>query len=121
MSPPGRFKGEFRSAQHEGTAESREPAAALSRFFSRRWRGQVPARVLFWRDMLLVGSVLNLLVTFVALMLAAQGAGAVMAALVHFAPLPYNLFLVVALQRAPQRSPAQRLVGLAWLGLMTLV
>ena len=117
MSPPGRSKA--RSAEASPVTTALSPAAG--NFFSRRWRGQVPVRVLFWRDMLLVGSVLNLLVTFVALMLAAQGAGAVMAALVHFAPLPYNLFLVVALQRAPQRSPAQRLVGLAWLGLMTLV
>ena len=78
-------------------------------------------RVLFWRDMLLVGSLLNLLVTFVALMLAAQGAGVGTAALVHFAPLPYNLFLVAAVQRAPQRSQTQRVVSLAWLGVMTLV
>ena len=90
-------------------------------FFSRRWRGQAPLRQLFWRDMLLVGSTVNLLATFVALMLAAQGAGTVTAALVHFAPLPYNLFLFAALLRSPQRRPAHQLAGLVWLVVMTLV
>lgn len=90
-------------------------------FFSRRWRGQVPLRRLFWRDTLLVGSAVNLGATFVALMVAAQGAGAGTAALVHFAPLPYNLFLAAALWRAPQRTPVTNGVGLAWLVVMTLV
>ncbi|MBT9568925.1 MAG: hypothetical protein IV085_11570, partial [Thiobacillus sp.] len=43
------------------------------------------------------------------------------AALVHFAPLPYNLFLAAALWRAPQRTPVTNGVGLAWLVVMTLV
>lgn len=98
---------------------ARTPAAG--NFFSRRWRGQVPVRRLFWRDMLLVGSLVNLVFTFVALMAAAQGAGAGMAALLHFAPLPYNLFLFAALQRSPQRSQVQFGIGLVWLGLMTLI
>lgn len=97
------------------------PPGTTGHFFSRRWRGQVPLRQLFWRDMLLVGSLVNLVCTFVALMLAAQGAGATTAALVHFAPLPYNLFLFAALLRAPQRQPMHRVLGAAWLLLMTLV
>jgi hypothetical protein len=32
---------------------SRAPTTAPGRFFSRRWQGQVPVRVLLWRDMLL--------------------------------------------------------------------
>lgn len=97
------------------------PSPAPGHFFSRRWRGQVPVRRLFWRDMLAIGSGINLLATFVALMAAAQGAGTGMAALLHFAPLPYNLFLFAALLRSPQRSPAHGAVGLTWLVVMTLV
>lgn len=97
------------------------PSPAAGNFFSRRWRGQVPVRRLFWRDMLLVGSLVNLMATFVALMVAAQGAGTGAAALVHFAPLPYNLFLFAALQRSPQRSRVQFGIGLVWLALMTLI
>lgn len=97
------------------------PPPPAGHFFSRRWRGQVPLRQLFWRDMLVVGSLVNLLATFVALMVAAQGAGAANAALVHFAPLPYNLFLVAALLRSPQRGPTHQVVGVVWLLVMTLV
>ena len=89
-------------------------------FFSARWRGQVPLRRLFWRDMLLAGSLVNLLATFAALMLVAQGAGVGMAALLHFAPLPFNLFLFVALQRAPQRTQAHLAAALLWLVVMTV-
>jgi hypothetical protein len=97
------------------------PPPSTGHFFSRRWRGQAPLRQLFWRDMLVVGSLGNLLFTFVALMLAAQGAGTTTAALVHFAPLPYNLFLFAALLRSPQCRSAHQAAGFVWLVVMTLV
>lgn len=97
------------------------PSPAPGRFFSHRWHGQVPVRLLVWRDMLVIGTAINLLATFGALMLAAQGAGTGVAALVHFAPLPYNLFLFVSLLRSPQRSQALWVIGLLWLVMVTLV
>ena len=41
------------------------------RFFVRRWRGLVPLSVLFWRDMLAVGTFVNVLAAFAGLMLVA--------------------------------------------------
>jgi hypothetical protein len=96
-------------------------AAGRGGFFARRWRGDVAAAPLFWRDMLAVGTVINLLISFVALMLAAQGAPTSLAVLVHFLPLPYNLFLVVALWRLPGRSQALALLALGWLALVTIL
>jgi hypothetical protein len=90
-------------------------------FFARRWRGEVAAAPLFWRDMLAVGTVINLLISFLALMLAAQGASTAWAVLVHFAPLPYNLFLAVALWRLPGRPQALALLAVGWVLLMTIV
>ena len=90
-------------------------------FFARRWRGQVPLRTVFWRDMLAVGTAVNVLVTFVALIAASQGAPTWAAVAIHFAPMPYNLFLLVAVARA---APTNRLasgVGLAWVAVMVLV
>jgi hypothetical protein len=89
-------------------------------FFSARWRAQVPMRVLFWRDMVLVGTLINLLFTGVALAIAASDLPIALAAAVHFAPLPYNLFLVVAVWRQ-QPSPLHRWAALAWLAFVTLV
>jgi len=90
-------------------------------FFARRWRGEVPMHTLLLRDMLCVGSVVNMLATFVALMAASQGAPSWAAAAIHFAPLPYNVFLFAAIRRAVPRSRIATTVSLVWLALMTVV
>lgn len=77
-------------------------------------------RVLFWRDMVLVGTLVNLLFTGGALAMAASGLSIALAAAVHFAPLPYNLFLVGAVWRLPA-SALHRWGALGWLALVTLV
>jgi hypothetical protein len=89
-------------------------------FFIRRWRGKVALSVLLWRDMLGVATLINLSATMAALALAAQGMPLVFAAALHFAPLPYNLFLFAALWRMPQRTAFASGIGLAWLAVMTL-
>lgn len=77
-------------------------------------------RVLFWRDMVLVGTLINLLFTAVALVVAASGGSIALAAALHFAPLPFNLFLVAAVWRLPA-SASHRWASLGWLALVTLV
>ncbi len=93
----------------------------LFEFFARRWRGEVPLATLFWRDMVVVGSAVNLVATFLALMLAAQGIALGIAVAVHFVPLPYNVFLVVALGRSPQRTAMTSLLAGVWLVAATVV
>jgi len=95
-------------------------AAASAGFFARRWRGEVPLATLFWRDMIAIGSLLNLGASFFALMLAAQGAPTGWAVAMHFAPLPYNLFLFAALWRRSDRSAAMSLGAGLWLAAATL-
>lgn len=90
-------------------------------FFSSRWRGEASAAVVYWRDILAVGTLINLVTGFAALMLAAQGTDIVIAALMHFAPLPYNVFLVVALWRTPQRTRTMAWTSLVWLGAVTVL
>ncbi len=77
-------------------------------------------RLLFWRDLVLVGTLVNVLFTGVALALAASGLSIPLAAAVHFAPLPYNLFLVASVWRLPA-SALHRWASLAWLAFVTLV
>ncbi|MES2716327.1 MAG: hypothetical protein V4795_11200 [Pseudomonadota bacterium] len=93
----------------------------LPSFFARRWQGQVPVHTVLWRDMLGVGTAVNVLATFVALLSASQGAASWVAVALHFAPLPYNVFLFIAVRRAPPPSRISKLVGLVWLALMTVV
>lgn len=90
-------------------------------FIGRRWRGEASAAVVYWRDILAVGSLINLLTSFGALMLAAQGVNLLIAAGVHFAALPYNVFLVVALWHTPQRTPIMAWTSLVWLGTVTVL
>jgi hypothetical protein len=89
-------------------------------FFRSRWRGEVPQRVLFWRDMVLVGTLINLLFTGVALAVAASGGSMALAAGLHFSPLPYNAFLVAAVWRLTG-SAVWRWASLGWLAFVTLV
>ena len=90
-------------------------------FVRLRWRGQARLRTLFWRDMLVYGTTLNLLLSFAALMSAALGLPAAWAVAVHFAPTPWNAFLVAALWRTPGASPLLRVAALIWLGLMLVL
>lgn len=97
------------------------PSNNNSGFLGSRWRGETALAVLFWKDIVVVGSVINLLTGFAALMLAAQGVSLALAAAVHFALLPYNAFLVAALWRTPRRSRAMAWTSVLWLVVMTVV
>lgn len=90
-------------------------------FLRQRWRGQVPLPRLFWRDMLIVGTALNLLFSFMALMSVALGLPMAWAVMLHFAPTPWNVFLVLALWRTTGATALQRAVALSWLGLMLVL
>lgn len=90
-------------------------------FFRQRWRGQVPMRQLFWWDLLLVGSLINVAASVVGLALLAGGAPGWLALVVHFAPVPYNLFLLLAVGRSPQRSTLIELMAGLWFVAMLLV
>lgn len=67
--------------------------SGLPAFFSRRWNGEVPLGQLFWRDMVTVGSLINVATTIAALLILAAKMSALLAVAVHLIPLPYNLFL----------------------------
>jgi hypothetical protein len=94
---------------------------STSSFWTRRWRGEAPWRVVFWRDMLAVGSAINLFTGFIALWLVSQDQPIAWALAVHFAPVPYNAFLVRSLWRTPGK-PAWTTAGAgAWFAAMLMV
>lgn len=92
----------------------------LCGFFVRRWRGEVALPVLLWRDMIAVGTVINLGAAFLGLVLASQGVALGLAATVYFAPLPYNMFLFAAVWRSPQRTATISVVAALWFVAMTI-
>lgn len=90
-------------------------------YFARRWRGDIPMPTLLGRDMLLVGTAINIGATFVGLMSLTSGAATWLALVLHFSPMPFNLFLVAAVCRSPARTPMTITVAAVWLALMTVV
>ena len=80
----------------------------------------MPLGRLLWQDMLVYGSTINVAATLLSLLLLAWGAPTALAVTVHFAPLPYNLFLFAAVWKSaagaeePWVSIA-RIVALLWL------
>jgi hypothetical protein len=83
-------------------------------FFRSRWHGQVPLKVLLWRDMVWVGTLINVAASFLALAALALGAHTGLAVAIHFAPLPYNVFLVAAVLRLQDTSTFTTIIAVVW-------
>lgn len=90
-------------------------------FVAQRLRGRVAWTTLFWRDLLLVGTGLNVLMTGTALALLSQDAPMHWVLLAHLSPLPYNLLIVSALWRAPRRPALVLAFGVGWLLLFVIL
>lgn len=87
-------------------------------FFVRRWRGEVVLGRLFWRDMLLGATLLNVAATLAALGALAVKAPSWLALALHFAPLPYNAFIVAAVSRSCASAPLTRAASAVWFAVM---
>jgi hypothetical protein len=90
-------------------------------YLARRWRGDVPIATLLGRDMLLIGTAINIGATFAGLTSLVLGAATWLALVLHFSPMPFNLFLFAAVCRSPARTPMTITVASVWLALMTVV
>jgi hypothetical protein len=76
----------------------------LAGFFRSRWQGKVPLDRLFWRDMLLVATLISVASSALALVLLGLKLPLWLVLLVHFLPVPYNIFLTIAVWRMAERS-----------------
>jgi len=93
----------------------------LKTFITQRWHGHIAWRTLFWRDLLLIGTGLNALMTGVALALLSQDAPIQWVLLAHLLPLPYNMLIVTAIWRARRRPTVVLGVSVFWLLLFMAV
>lgn len=66
----------------------------------RLWRGEMPLKSAFWDYAILYGVPLNLLSTFVFLLLSSQDAHPALGLAVNVLPLPYNLLVLVGVWRS---------------------
>ncbi len=103
-----------------GHGASGMTGSAQRRFFSWRWYGMTPLATLFWRDMLLVGTIVNVATSLAALAMLAAKLPLAAALCVFFAPLPYNVFLAFAVWRTAEKRGglfafAYQAAGMLWL------
>lgn len=91
------------------------------------WLGQVPLARAFWEYAIGYGFVLNLIATIGAFALLADKAPAALALAVFFLPVPYNVFVLVAVWRSAARyagprtwADLARVAIILWVVLVTL-
>jgi hypothetical protein len=96
-------------------------APASSFMITKRWRGDIPMRTVLWRDMLVVGTSVNLLASFASLMALAQQGHVAAAIGLHFLPLPLNIFLLCVVLRSPQRTRAITAAAVVWFCAMLIM
>lgn len=92
-----------------------------SRFFHTRWRGETDLRVLLWRDVIYVGTLINLAAGFTGMMMLIQGVAPLWALAVHLAPVPYNGFLLLSVWRSKQCTPTASTIATLWFVLMLII
>ncbi len=86
-------------------------SGAVTSFFRLRWQGAVPLSRLFWRDLVVVGTAISVTSSVVALVLLGLKMPLAMVLAMHFAPVPYNLFLTLAVWRTAEKFPSAK----AWM------
>jgi hypothetical protein len=94
--------------------------APVMTYARRLWRGELPLGRVFWTDMILVGSLVNIVGTAAAMLLFVSGAPIVLGVIVHFAPVPYNILLFLAVWQSAARQVSRwsflaQVGGLIWL------
>lgn len=99
---------------------------ALTRFIEDRLAGTAPLGVVFWRDMLVVGTGLAVASLILSLVLAAHQAPSYVVLAAYLAALPYTLFIAVAVWRSsrhvvPVQMVTVRTITACWAAVAVLV
>lgn len=86
----------------------------------------MPVERVFWVDMWLAGTILNLATSFAALVVLGLKLPLWVSLAVYVSPVPWNVFLTVAIWRGcdrqrPGSAGFYKLGAVAWLALATLV
>ena len=80
--------------------------APAKSFLLSRWRGEVPLETVFARDMLIEGTLINILAAASGILLLVFGTPTPICVLIYFAPLPWNLFLFLSVWRSAENAGA---------------
>jgi hypothetical protein len=90
-------------------------------FFTTRLNGRAPFKKVFINDMLVIGTMINVIATSIALVVMIQTDNAILAVILHALPLPYNAFLVLAVWRSSGHDSLALMLAAVWFVLMTII
>jgi hypothetical protein len=74
----------------------------------RLWRGEESLARAFWEYAILYGTLANLVTTAGMFAAVASGLPVLLAVAIHVLPIPYNIFVVIAVWRSARRYPVQQ-------------
>ncbi len=80
----------------------------VTKLVRRLWFGELPLTEAFWRYAVAYGLALNLVTSFLFLILLMNEASAFVLVPVFVLPTPYNVLIVVAVWRSAERYPGPR-------------
>ncbi len=81
------------------------------RYAKQLWFGELPLSRVFWHDMLVIGTAVNLATMGLAILAVILGASTLAGIAIHLSPVPYNILLVTSVWR---RADIER-ADWAWL------
>lgn len=98
----------------------------LSGYLRRLWSDALPLSQVFWTDMLVIGTAVNLAAMLLALALFVSGVPVALGVLVHFSPIPYNILVFLAVWRSAAREGSDwsfvaQAVAAVWLVAATIL
>ena len=98
----------------------------MKSFLQSRWRGAAPLEAVFLRDTLLVGTAINIAAAVAAYLMREAEMPEALALLVRLAPVPWSLFLALAVWRCADRDEesagtAAKAIGVMWLMTMLVL
>ena len=93
----------------------------IKTFITERWFGLISIRQLFWRDLLVLGTFVNLLFIFASMILLAKRMDPMWSFFLHMLPTPYNIFIVGSVLRHPDTGLGFVCIALMWMLMTVLV
>ena len=104
-----------------------DPKDALTELIRDVWKGDLPLRQAIWEYAVFYGLLVNVLTDVLFYALLVNDASSVLIALAFVIPIPYNIFVVVAVWRSAGRHPRSerardlaRLGTVVWMVVLTL-
>lgn len=98
----------------------------MKSFILSRLRGDAPLHTVFWRDMVVIGTGLNILAAAAALILLVAEAPGGWPVFAHLSPQPWNLFVFYAVWRSATQLEGSmcsmiRMAAAVWVALMVVI